>query len=139
MWGASVCFSAGIPPVIRCVSLRQVWRSADDPQLAEFLRLMQPRRAGNIWSNEDAELAKQSSQAAAKQHAAGKPQAGGRVVAGSGAALQPRKRHVLTSADRAAAAQLHREGAAEGAQGCQACMSTHALGQHIANPHNKNP
>ena len=30
---------------------------AEDPQLAEFLRLMQPRRAGNLWSNEDATLA----------------------------------------------------------------------------------
>ena len=26
---------------------------ADDPQLAEFLQLMQPRRAGTIWSNDD--------------------------------------------------------------------------------------
>ena len=30
---------------------------AEDPQLAEFLQLMQPRRAGNLWSNEDATLA----------------------------------------------------------------------------------
>ena len=35
---------------------------ADDPQLAEFLQLMQPRRAGTIWSNDDVTLA----QAAAK-------------------------------------------------------------------------
>lgn len=31
--------------------------SAEDPKLAEFLQLMQPRRAGTIWSNEDATLA----------------------------------------------------------------------------------
>ena len=30
---------------------------ADDPQLADFLRLMQPRRAGTIWSNDDVTLA----------------------------------------------------------------------------------
>ena len=41
---------------------------ADDPQLAEFLQLMQPRRAGTIWSNDDvapAKLAKQGSAPAA--------------------------------------------------------------------------
>ena len=31
---------------------------ADDPQLAEFLQLMQPRRAGTIWSNDDVAPAK---------------------------------------------------------------------------------
>lgn len=102
--------------------MRHVRRSADDPQLAEFLRLMQPRRAGAIWSNEDAELAKQSSQAAApKPRAAGKQQTGGRVAAGSGAALQPTEHGVPVSRSRAAAAQPHRGGAAEGEQGCQAC------------------
>lgn len=48
---------------------------ADDPQLAEFLQLMQPRRAGNIWSNEDAHLAQPGSKPAAKS--------------GSGASAQP--------------------------------------------------
>ncbi|KAL3138544.1 hypothetical protein ABBQ32_006320 [Trebouxia sp. C0010 RCD-2024] len=40
----------------------------DDPELAEFLQLMQPRRAGTIWSNDDvapAKLAKQGGAAAA--------------------------------------------------------------------------
>ena len=35
----------------------------DDPQLAEFLQLMQPRRAGAIWSNEDVALAQAAKQA----------------------------------------------------------------------------
>lgn len=42
--------------------------AADDPELAEFLQLMQPRRAGTIWSNDDvapAKLAKQGGAAAA--------------------------------------------------------------------------
>ncbi|BDA49748.1 Multiple RNA-binding domain-containing protein 1 [Coccomyxa sp. Obi] len=34
----------------------------EDPKLAEFLQLMQPRRAGTIWSNEDTVLAAASSQ-----------------------------------------------------------------------------
>ncbi|CAL8464375.1 g3910 [Coccomyxa elongata] len=34
----------------------------EDPKLAEFLQLMQPRRAGAIWSNEDTLLAAASSQ-----------------------------------------------------------------------------
>ena len=109
------CFdglSSELTAVTRCVSLRQVWRSADDPQLAEFLRLMQPRRAGAIWSNEDAELAKQSSQAA------GKPQAGGHMAAGSGAALQPTEHGVRGSRSRATAVSpSHHGGAAEGEKG----------------------
>ena len=120
-WCVFLGSSSGLTAVIRCVSLRPVWRSADDPQLAEFLRLMQPRRAGAIWSNEDAELAKQSSQAAApKPRAAGKQQAGGRVAAGSGAALQPTEHGVPAGRSRAAAAQPHHR-AAEGEEGCQAC------------------
>ena len=43
-------------------------QSADDPQLAEFLQLMQPRRAGTIWSNDDTALAQ-----ATKQSSAGLP------------------------------------------------------------------
>ncbi len=49
---------------------------ADDPQLAEFLQLMQPRRAGNIWSNEDAQLTQKGSRAAAAQ---APPQAAGKA------------------------------------------------------------
>ena len=37
---------------------------ADDPQLAEFLQLMQPRRAGTIWSNDDVTLAQATAKGA---------------------------------------------------------------------------
>ena len=114
MHSAFLGSSCGLAAVISFVFLRQVWRSADDPQLAEFLRLMQPRRAGAIWSNEDAELAKQSSQAAGKPRAAGKPQAGGHMAAGSGAALQPTEHVVPASRSKVAAAQPHHKGTAEG-------------------------
>ena len=120
-YGASMGFSSGVSAVIRSVSLRQMWRLADDPQLAEFLRLMQPRRAGAIWSNEDAELAKHSSRAAAEPRAAGKQQAGGRVAAGLETSLQPTGHDVSASRSRAAAAQLHHEAAAEGEKGYRAC------------------
>ena len=53
-----------IPCNIVSCDTKCVFFCADDPQLAEFLQLMQPRRAGNIWSNEDALLAQKSSQAA---------------------------------------------------------------------------
>ena len=122
MHGALLCFPRAVTAVVRCVSLRRVWRSADDPQLAEFLRLMQPRRAGNIWSNEDSELAKQSSQAAAKPRAASKLQAGGLLAAGSEAAPQPTEPGVSARRRRAAAVPPYHEDAAEGEQGFQACM-----------------
>ena len=59
---------------------------ADDPQLAEFLQLMQPRRAGNIWSNEDVQLAQKGSKAAA---AAALPQAQLRATSTAAAAKAP--------------------------------------------------
>ncbi len=49
--------------------------SADDPQLAEFLQLMQPRRAGTIWSNDDVTLAQPAVKGGAAQSAARQPSA----------------------------------------------------------------
>ncbi len=42
--------------------MTRLFLSAEDPKLAEFLQLMQPRRAGAIWSNEDTELAAAAAQ-----------------------------------------------------------------------------
>lgn len=49
---------------------RVVLCSADDPQLAEFLQLMQPRRAGTIWSNDDVTLAQPAVKGGTAQSAA---------------------------------------------------------------------
>ena len=49
--------------------------SADDPQLAEFLQLMQPRRAGTIWSNDDVTLAQPAVKGRAAQSEARQPSA----------------------------------------------------------------
>ena len=54
--------SRGLSSCCKCarrliVTVSWVVPWAEDPQLAEFLQLMQPRRAGAIWSNEDASLA----------------------------------------------------------------------------------
>ena len=80
-----------------CSALIERTCHADDPQLAEFLQLMQPRRAGNIWSNEDAHLAQPGSKPAAKSGSGATPQpdnqapgaaseAGGQTKSGSKAA-----------------------------------------------------
>ena len=61
--------------------------SADDPQLAEFLQLMQPRRAGTIWSNEDAELAQKGSRIA-KAEAPTQADRRAKISSESGSALQ---------------------------------------------------
>lgn len=46
---------------------------AEDPQLAEFLQLMQPRRAGKMWSNEDANLATAPEQAVPRAQGSKEP------------------------------------------------------------------
>lgn len=48
---------------------------ADDPQLAEFLQLMQPRRAGTIWSNDDVTLVQPAVKGGVVQPAARQPSA----------------------------------------------------------------
>ena len=48
-----VCSTSVATPVV----IAALPSPADDPELADFLRLMQPRRAGTIWSNDDVALA----------------------------------------------------------------------------------
>jgi hypothetical protein len=69
-----------------CSTLIERSCHADDPQLAEFLQLMQPRRAGNIWSNEDAHLAQPGSKPAAKSGSGATAQPGNRAPGAASAA-----------------------------------------------------
>lgn len=56
-------------------SKKPVHEEEDDPQLAEFLQLMQPRRAGTIWSNDDVTLAQPAVKGRAAQSEARQPSA----------------------------------------------------------------
>ena len=75
---------------------------------------MQPRRAGNIWSNEDAELAKKGHQAAAKAKADSKAQPICKPAAGAKAATQMPKQAEPAASRSAAEAEEYEESASEG-------------------------
>ena len=61
---------------------------AEDPQLAEFMRVMQPRRQAAIWANDDAPQPARPSQAPPAAPAAARAPAGG-AAAPAGPALGP--------------------------------------------------
>ena len=69
--------------------------------MAEFLQLMQPRRAGNLWSNEDANLAAPAPGKKGQKAGAGEDGATLGKVGVRGAAKQPGQKRQADTVDSA--------------------------------------